>query len=110
MAKGAEDLKIILVIFNGMINNIKNYFNNLDMWQIGSNIMTGLGNGLWAMVDVAMGPINWLAGQVKSVLGMQAQAQRNSQSTYNFGTAKKWKRQRLGNGWGFSKWKCRSFC
>lgn len=64
--------------FGNMINSIINRFNNLDMWQIGSNIMTGLGNGLWAMVDVAMGPINWLASQVRSVLGMQAQAEANA--------------------------------
>jgi TP901 family phage tail tape measure protein len=81
--------------FVNMINSIVRGFNGLDMWQIGSNIMTGLGNGLWAMVDVAMGPINWLMDQVNKVLGKQAQAQNNSQSTYNFGTAKSGK----GNAW-----------
>jgi TP901 family phage tail tape measure protein len=83
--------------FGNMINGIVNGFNNLDMWQIGSNIMTGLGNGLWAMVDRAMGPINWLMKQVDAVLGKQSQAQNNanSQSTYDFGTARSGK----GNAW-----------
>lgn len=87
--------------FREMINNIINGFNGLDMWQIGSNIMSGLGDGLWGMVDVAMGPINWLMDQVNAVLGKQAQAQNNSQGAYNDSRAVSGKGS--ASQWGFAK-------
>ena len=88
-------IDLILSPIRGIIDGIGNIFKGFDLAKIGVNMMNNLADGLWGAVNVAMGPINWLAGQVKSVLGMQAQAQRNSQSTYNFGTAKSGK----GNAW-----------
>ena len=88
-------IDLVLSPIRGIIDGIGNIFKGFDLAKIGVNMMNNLADGLWGAVNVAMGPINWLAGQVKSVLGMQAQAQRNSQSTYNFGTAKSGK----GNAW-----------
>jgi len=71
-------IDFMLAPIRGIIDGIGNIFKGFDLAKIGVDMMNSLADGLWGMVDIAMGPINWLMDQVNAVLGKQSQAEANA--------------------------------